>query len=159
MIEQWKSLPPKRFKATDLIVKKMRSKRGLELDKKAEKLHNKVFSKIDCLDCANCCSSIPPIVTPTDVNRIAKHLNLSTQSFEDQYTIIDEDGDRVMNQAPCPFLEANNHCKIYDQRPKACRAYPHTDHLEFSKNLNLHATNARYCPAVYEILVRLDHIS
>jgi hypothetical protein len=72
--------------------------------------------------------------------------------FEATYLKIDEDGDTVMNASPCPFLQVDNACAIYEVRPRACREYPHTDNQEFSQNLNLHAPNAQYCPAVFHIL-------
>lgn len=31
----------------------------------------------------------------------------------------------VLHQ-PCPKLKGDNTCRIYEKRPKACRAYPHT---------------------------------
>ena len=72
--------------------------------------------------------------------------------FEKEYLKVDEDGDTVMNQTPCPFLQEDNYCLIYEVRPKACRQYPHTDAQQFSAEMKLHAQNALYCPAVYHIL-------
>ena len=69
--------------------------------------------------------------------------------------MIEHDMDMVMNVSPCPFLETDNKCSIYEYRPKACREYPHTEDYEFTKNIGLHATNAIYCPAVFHILEKL----
>jgi len=115
-------------------------------------LHEKAFEKVDCLVCANCCKSIPPIINETDARRIAKHLGMKVTAFKDKYIKVDEDMDMVMNQSPCPFLQDDNKCLIYEYRPKACREYPHTEDYEFTKNLKLHAVNVRYCPAVFHIL-------
>jgi hypothetical protein len=68
---------------------------------------------------------------------------------------MDEDGDIVFKKSPCVFLGKDNHCEIYDVRPKACRQFPHTDDDQFLKNLNLHQQNVNYCPAVSNILDRL----
>lgn len=155
MIQDWKNQPEKRFSQLDTFVRSLKQQKGKNLDDIAEKTHHKVFSKLDCLDCANCCKSIPPIVNQTDQTRIAKHLKLSVSEFHNKYITVDEDNDQVMNASPCPFLNQDHSCSIYEVRPKACRAYPHTDHYEFSKNIQLHAVNSRYCPAVFHILDRM----
>ena len=152
LIQDWKNRKEKKHKQQAKFARQLKRQKAKKIDETAEKLHQKVFSKIDCLQCANCCTSIPPIVTRSDSNRIAKYLGLKTKDFETQYLVKDEDGDVVMNASPCPFLEKNNACAIYEQRPRACREYPHTNYFMFSQNLHLHATNARYCPAVFHIL-------
>lgn len=138
------------------IVKRLKRKKGKQLDQLADEVHDAVFSKIDCLDCAGCCSGIPPIVTKADVTRISKTFGMKPAAFEDQYLIVDEDGDTVLNTTPCPFLLEDRKCMIYDIRPKACRQFPHTNELDFSKNIKLHAMNATICPGVFHILRRLD---
>lgn len=124
---------------------------------KTEVIHDEVFEKIDCLQCANCCKSIPPIINQTDVNRIARHLRIKPSVFVEKYTLTDEDHDVVINASPCPFLGEDNYCSIYEIRPKACREYPHTQNQEFRKNIKLHAVNAGYCPGVYHILEQLKN--
>jgi Fe-S-cluster containining protein len=140
------------------VVRNLVNKKNKYLNEDAEGVHNQVFRELDCLDCANCCKSIPPMLIPTDVKRIAKFLGLKASVFEDKYLRIDDDGDRVMNTSPCVFLGSDNKCEIYDVRPKACRQYPHTNDHEFRKNAHLHALNATYCPAVYHILDRLNQM-
>jgi hypothetical protein len=132
----------------------LKKRKGPALDQAAADLHAETFSRLDCLACAQCCKTIPPMVNKTDAARIARHLRLSEAAFYEQYLRRDEDGDTVMNASPCPFLETDNRCSIYEIRPKACRAYPHTDQ-DFSKNLDLHLRNVAYCPAVYQIMERL----
>ncbi len=123
-----------------------------ETIQRIDKAHSDVFSKIDCLDCANCCKSIPPIVLKNDARRIAKFLKVSISEFYEKYTQTDEDGDKVLSESPCIFLDENNACKIYDVRPKACRKYPHTEAQEFINHSNLLAQNINYCPAAYSIV-------
>ena len=152
LIEEWRNKKAGAKKQHKKLIRKLQTHKGKRLNQFGNELHERVFSKVDCLDCANCCTSIPPMVNKTDVARIAKRLGLKVTEFEKQYLKVDEDGDTVMNQSPCPFLLADNKCFVYEFRPKACRAYPHTNNLEFSKNLSYHATNAQYCPAVFHIL-------
>ncbi|MEO1436277.1 MAG: YkgJ family cysteine cluster protein [Bacteroidota bacterium] len=154
--EIWQSQKQARRKEHQKLVRKLKTQPAKKINALGGDLHEDVFQQVDCLECANCCTSIPPIVTRTDVNRISKVLGLKPTEFADTYLRQDEDGDTVMRQSPCPFLLQDNTCLIYEDRPKACRQYPHTDHQQFAKELKLHATNARYCPAVFHILERLS---
>jgi len=90
-----------------------------------------------------------------DVKRIAKYLGMKADQFQKEYTEIDEDGDQVMRITPCHFLNEDNTCQIYEVRPKACRAYPHTDEIPFSAKLKLHARNLAVCPAAELIVSRM----
>ena len=121
----------------------------------ADRIHDEVFHEIDCLKCANCCKSIPPILSNRDIKRISKRLNVTTQSFHKKYVRVDSDGDQVINASPCPFLKVDNSCGIYEFRPAACRDYPHSGENQFFKNKNHHKRNMKYCPALMEIVSRL----
>ncbi|KAA3640974.1 MAG: YkgJ family cysteine cluster protein [Bacteroidetes bacterium] len=155
LIQQWNNKKASTKKKHKKFVNQLRQLHGKHLDRWAEGMHNEVFRSIDCMDCANCCSSIPAMINEEDIARIAKHLKLSTEEFNAQYVTKDDDGDTVLNSTPCVFLEEDNSCSIYEIRPKACREYPHTNNFEFSQNLTVHAANSMYCPAVYHILDRM----
>ncbi len=156
LIEDWQSQKQNYQKQHKKLAKKLKTHRGKPLDRLATALDKEVFEQIDCLDCANCCTGLPPIVNKTDVSRIAKKIGLSVADFQVQYLTLDEDKDTVMKQSPCPFLLENRHCSIYEFRPKACREYPHTAE-RFSSNLAYHATNSLYCPATFHLLERLKN--
>ncbi len=123
-----------------------------EVDQQIHALHEKVFSKINCLDCANCCKTTGPLFIPSDISRISKRLGLKEKVFKKQYLRIDEDGDWVLQSVPCPFLLDDNRCSIYEYAPKACRSYPHTDMVGQQKIFNLTIRNTAICPAVMEIV-------
>ena len=129
-----------------------------DLDRVIHGLHEEVFAKTDCLNCANCCKTTGPLWSERDKERVAKHLRLKTGDFESAYLQLDEDGDWVLRQLPCPFLEADNACAIYDIRPKACREYPHTNRAKQAQILDLTQKNALICPAVGEIVARMEVI-
>lgn len=156
LIEDWRHRKNAVLKKKPKWLPKLRQHRGKPLDRWAKELDTAVFKEIDCLDCANCCTSIPPIVTNNDAERLAAHLRISSTDFFDQYLQKDEDGDIVINQSPCPFLQEDNKCSVYEYRPKACRQYPHTGTNDFSKYLELHFQNSVYCPAVFHLLERMD---
>lgn len=73
----------------------------------------------------------------------------------ERYLRIDEDKDYVFKEMPCPFLCSDNYCSIYENRPKACREYPHTDRKKFFQIHALTIKNAKTCPAVFKILEQL----
>lgn len=126
-----------------------------ELDDTIHALHEEVFDDIDCLACANCCRSLGPRLTDRDIERIASALRMKQQEVIATYLRIDEDNDYVFKEMPCPFLCADNYCSIYEDRPRACREYPHTDRKKFYQIHSLTVRNASTCPAVFEILERL----
>ncbi len=118
-------------------------------------LHDEAFSKIDCLDCANCCKHYSPRFKMPDIKRIAKHLGLKEGVFIDKYLRLDEDGDYVVTQQPCPFLGVDNYCTIYDVRPRDCHRYPYTDEDVLVKQPQLTLKNASVCPAVFYVIEKL----
>ena len=135
--------------------RKLRKKKPGNLDDIVGSVHNDVFGEINCLQCANCCKTISPVLTNKDINRIAKRLRIKPSGVMEQYLKIDEDDDYVFRQQPCPFLQDDNYCMIYEDRPKACREYPHTDRKKFHQILNLTLKNSEVCPAVFMVIERL----
>lgn len=121
-------------------------------------LHEEVFEEIDCLTCANCCKTTSPIFYQTDIERVAKALRLKPGEFIEKYLRIDEDKDYVLKSSPCPFLDQDNYCKVYDDRPKACREYPHTHRKKIIQIMDLTYKNTMVCPAVLEMVERLKSI-
>lgn len=128
------------------------------LDTYFQEAHEEVFEKTDCLSCANCCKTTSPIFYNRDIERLAKHFKIKPGDFIERYLKIDEDKDYVLRQAPCPFLGADNYCSVYEDRPNACREYPHTDRKKISQLLDLTYKNTFVCPAVLEITEQLKKI-
>ena len=121
-------------------------------------LHHEAFKKIDCLDCAACCKNYSPRFKQQDIKRIARSLNMKERDFELTYLVSDEDHDFVLQSKPCPFLEKDNKCQIYDVRPSDCHRFPYTDEDVFIKQPALTLMNASFCPAVNVVLERLMEI-
>lgn len=140
----------KSTKSYFLKLKKM--KNISKLDKMFHQLHHEIFNIEDCLCCANCCKTIGPILYNPDIERMAKALKMSLSDFIKNYVKTDEDGDMVFITMPCPFLDDQNYCIIYNNRPKACREYPHTDRKRMYQILDLTIKNTFICPAVYRIV-------
>ena len=131
---------------------KLKKKVPKHLDVLMQELHEAEFEKTDCLTCANCCKTTGPLVTDKEVARISKHFRMKEQKFIEQYLLVDEDNDYVVNSLPCPFLGADNYCSIYDLRPKACREFPHTDRRKFQQISDLTLKNVAVCPAAFNIV-------
>lgn len=119
--------------------------------------HEQAFQTISCLDCANCCKSVGPLLNSQDIDRCAKALKMKRSEFIGTYLKEDEDGDLVFSSHPCPFLCSDNRCLIYESRPKACREYPHTDQRYIHRYLKQTYENSRHCPAVAKMLEILQN--
>ena len=136
-----------------------KNKKKLEkIDQEIHYLHEQAMQKADCLQCANCCKSLGPAIYDKDIERMAKALKLKPSEVVAQYLRIDEDGDYVFQSMPCPFLMSDNYCIIYENRPKACREYPHTDRKKFYQIYKLTIKNAYTCPVAYEVLDKLRKV-
>lgn len=153
--EQLREMTANRRQEFSVLFQKLKKKKPKNLDTEVQALHEEAFNGFDCLGCANCCSSISPIVIDKDVERLAKSQKMKPSDFIEQYLYLDEDKDYVFRQTPCPFLMADNCCCVYENRPRACREYPHTDRKRFYQILDLTQKNCEICPVVYAIVDEL----
>lgn len=141
-------------------IQTLRDSQSQDLDKQFQKHHQEVFKKTDCLSCAHCCRNYSPILKVEDINRIGKKLDLSFEELVDTYIEMDEEGDFVFRTQPCPMLNLEtNKCNVYEDRPESCRSYPHTNMENIKEHLDLLETNARVCPAAFEILEEVAECS
>lgn len=123
-----------------------------DLDRLTNQLHDEAFEHIDCLDCANCCRTTGPLLKNKDIERLADHFNLRPAEFTNTYLRIDEDHDYVFKKMPCPFLGTDQYCSVYEDRPTACRDYPHTQQRKIIQKLGITYHNTMICPAVAEVV-------
>lgn len=86
------------------------------------------------IDCFNsCCRNVTIFLTPLDVVRLRKALNMTSTDFLEQYThqvVSRKSGLPAlilkMNQTEtkeCPFVSEQG-CRVYEDRPYPCRLYP-----------------------------------
>ena len=158
MDEVLKQLPLKakeKHSANKKFFAKLSKRPPKNLDYIMQELHETEFKRTDCLTCANCCKTTGPLFTTNDIARISRHFRMKPQKFIEQYLRIDEDNDYVLQQVPCTFLGDDNHCSIYDVRPKACREFPHTDRKKFHQINKLTLKNVAICPAAFNIVEAL----
>jgi uncharacterized protein len=151
-LDQFHFESQKKSRENKIFLEKLGKRPPADLDQTAETLHDAAFTRIDCLQCANCCKTTSPIVIDRDIDRIAKRLRVKPSRLIEQYLKLDEDGDYVFTSAPCPFLMPDNYCMVYDDRPRACREYPHTNRKRFYQILKLTWHNTLVCPAVLDVV-------
>lgn len=149
--EELKQMTANRKQEFSALFQKLKKKKPKNLDSIVHALHQEAFDQFDCLDCANCCSGISPIVKDKDVERLAKSQRMKAADFISQYLYMDEEDDYVFQETPCPFLLPDNYCCVYENRPRACREYPHTDRKRFYQILKLSHKNCEVCPIVFAI--------
>lgn len=138
-------------KGHEKLVAKLKNKKPKKLDPSIHSKHHQLFENINCLECANCCKTTSPLILQSDITNISTYLKIKPGELMQRYIIMDEDGDFVFKQTPCPFLGSNNYCSIYEARPKACREYPHTQQRKQISIIDITLENVAICPAVFRI--------
>jgi hypothetical protein len=73
-------------------------------------------------------------------------------AFIEKYLVYDDEGDYVAVSTPCPFLEPDNKCGIYEDRPSDCRRFPYTDEDVLLKRPQLTIKNSSFCPIVVSVM-------
>ncbi len=128
--------------------------RGLDrLTIEADKL---IWTRTNCLDCANCCKTMSPTYTKKDVQRIARHLNMTQKEFRDKWLYKDKSGDWMNKKQPCQFLDLKtNMCSIYAVRPRDCAGFPHHTKKRMVDYMHMYKQNIEYCPATFRVVEQI----
>jgi len=156
VIDDWKQNAERHDSRNFSFLRSLKMKNERAVDRAVQRLHEEAFSIIDCLQCANCCTTVSPTFTTEDIARIAAHLEMHATAFKTEYLVKSEDrGLWEPKSLPCPFLGTDNRCTIYEVRPASCAEYPHTDKPDFASRTHLHSRNALQCPAVFFIIEQL----
>ena len=102
-----------------------------------------------------CCQDVTIVLTPYDVVRLKKGLEISSDEFLDKYTVIIPKENRLiplvvlkMNEEDkkCPFVN-NEGCRVYEDRPWSCRMFP----LDMSDDGTFHLiTDSERCLGLLE---------
>ena len=127
------------------------------LDKLTATLAPAVWKEVDCLTCANCCKTMSPTFTKTDINRISKHFGQTPQAFTKKWLRKDHIGDMLNKTEPCQFLDLrDNKCSIYDIRPADCAGFPHLPKRKMVDYMHVHKQNIEFCPATYKLVEKME---
>jgi hypothetical protein len=107
------------------------------------------MSSYNCSKCPGYCCSYPLIeVSKRDVERLAKHFDLSFAEARAKFTYEDSEAKYAMRRKAdshfgriCKFFDTDERrCTIYHARPSTCREYPHKsscgyyDFLKFERD-------------------------
>ena len=158
MIEEYRIIierAGKRKKEIRKALRDLKKQRRLNLDEIFTDEHRRAFEEIDCLKCANCCASLGPRITDKDIARLGKASRMKGGDVVESWLRIDEDGDYVYRDLPCPFLGRDNYCLYYEARPDACRRYPYTDRRNVRGYLGELVKDMDICPVVALVLERV----
>jgi Fe-S-cluster containining protein len=120
------------------------------LDSIVHVIFKQVSESIDCTSCGNCCKEMHPILIKKDIYKLSKSLNIAPDQFIAKYVNKDEDGERILYQLPCPFLN-DNKCTQYESRPADCASYPHLHKKDFVFRLIGVVNNYSICPIVFNV--------
>ncbi len=144
-------------KSLRYFITKTENKPAGNLDFLLEKINSEVWQKTDCLNCANCCKSMSPTYTFSDIKRIAAYLKMRPKDFKEKWLYLDKRGNDWMNiSRPCQFLDLKtNMCSIYPVRPADCAGFPHLLKKPTSDYMYIHKQNIEYCPATMMLVERL----
>jgi Fe-S-cluster containining protein len=142
-------------KENKVFLDKIKKNKPKDLDVVTNEFHDEAFAVIDCLKCANCCVTTGPLLKNKDIGLLSKNFRMREAEFTAKYLRIDEDGDFVFKQMPCPFLKEDNYCSVYSSRPNACREYPHTQQRNIAQKIPITYLNSMICPAVAVIVEKL----
>lgn len=127
------------------------------LDNLTKALEPEVWKEVDCLSCANCCKTMSPTFTKTDIKRIARHFGQSPEAFTRQWLRKDRDGDIINKAEPCQFLNlGDNKCSIYEIRPLDCSGFPHLPKRKMLDYIHVHKQNIELCPATYKLVEKME---
>ena len=131
-----------------------------ELDKLVFQTTDQVWAKVDCTACGNCCKEIGPVLDQQDAERLAARLGMTVEAMVEKYLKPEEDPDEAGNRwemrvRPCPLLDKNNRCTVYEDRPASCRRYPYLHEPQFVFRLLGMLERASTCPIVFEVLERM----
>jgi uncharacterized protein len=126
------------------------------LDKFVTEADKNIWKEVDCLSCANCCKTMSPTYTKTDVKRISKHLDMTQKAFREKWLYKDKSGDWMNVKQPCQFLDLKtNMCSIYAVRPRDCAGFPHHTKRRMVDYMHMYKQNIEYCPATYKLVEKI----
>jgi Fe-S-cluster containining protein len=125
------------------------------IDKLVFELNETITPRIDCTTCGNCCRSLMINVEDNDSKRLAEHLNITKEIFEQKYLERSSQGSlSVINTIPCHFLHCNK-CTVYEARPHECGEFPGLHQPGFTKRSFATFMHYGRCPIVYNVIEAL----
>lgn len=127
------------------------------LDDYAIEADAEVWAETNCLRCANCCRTMSPVFTASDIKRIATHLRMSVPAFREKWLYKTNSGVWMNQSQPCQFLNLDtNKCTVYAVRPADCAGFPHLTKRRMVDYMHVHKQNLDYCPATVKLIEKIE---
>ena len=111
-----------------------------------------------CQKCINinggCCTNVKLLIHGSEIDAFRERYNTNTLPLEHEFEVVDKERDLYLYDSGgerCMFLNADNICSIYEQRPLICRLYP----LKWQTMENYHIDLS--CPLAH--LIPLNEIA
>lgn len=125
------------------------------VDRIVYRINEQIISQIDCLKCGNCCKSLRPRLTESEIDKLSRIENLAQSDYVTRFVEIDSfEGIKYLKETPCKYLK-NKSCSIYNKRPEDCKSYPHTQKTEFITRTLGMIENYGICPIVFNLFEQL----
>lgn len=159
-IAPYKRRAARKKKELSKFLKELGKSKRKGILKTALAVDKSVWGEVGCISCANCCKTMTPTYTKKDVNRIAKHFNMTYDEFYKKWLKKDSNKDIVNKSTPCQFLGKDNLCTIYDIRPADCAEFPHFVRKDFMYQVQekTYTNNLSHCPATLIFVEKLKTV-
>ncbi|MEP6677249.1 MAG: YkgJ family cysteine cluster protein [Ferruginibacter sp.] len=125
-----------------------------EIDQKVHQLNDIISAQIDCTQCGNCCKTLMISIDATEKKFFETHFNLSKEEAEEKYLSTAVNGNAIMCNMPCVFLEEKK-CTVYENRFNDCRQFPHLHQDAFTNRLFSILRSYAMCPIVFNVVEEL----
>ncbi|MCL1978887.1 MAG: YkgJ family cysteine cluster protein [Methanomassiliicoccaceae archaeon] len=90
--------------------------------------------KFPCEMCGRCCHQPNIAVLPEEVDRISSAAGIPLHDFIAGYIARTSDGRLLLSRTdPCAFLNEDNRCRIWKDRPEVCRDFPYAVSMFMSR--------------------------
>ena len=125
------------------------------IDRIVHRLDKEIRAQIDCEKCGNCCKSLRPSLTESEIDTLSRIDNVSQHDFITRFVEIDNrDGGKYLKDTPCKYLE-DKICSIGLNKPEDCKSYPHTQKSGFVSRTFQMIDNYGICPIVFNLFEQL----
>lgn len=124
------------------------------LDTLVEKVNAGIAPQIDCKQCANCCKNLRAAAFENELPILADSKQISIQTFKSAYLQPYQEA-YYFKDKPCPMLQSDGLCQVYDQRPICCQTFPNLIGEHFKYRFHLVIEKYAICPIVFNVVETL----
>lgn len=139
-INKIQDIAVKKRKENKLFRSFLQTQNSNEIDSLVHALSETITSRINCLECGNCCQNIRPVASEEDLKNFVEPEDVEKLKYSMGFT--------------CKNLEGKK-CTIYQDRFDECRLFPYLDRDEFVSRIPGVLQNYEICPIVFNVVEQL----